>query len=414
MNGGLENKLRAALRDTAGEIPADPPPLRLTPERPRRRWLLWAAPLAAAAVVVAVAVGSLTLTEGMPHRTAAAPPSSVTMAPVGPDGIPLYYVALTTRAPATGRPAAPAAQAVVRVTATGRTLATITPPKPFTSFSGVVSAYDDRTFVLVAWGPNHPPAQPTAQGYAPPQRFYLLRINPASPTPAGRASLRALPADWVPANQQVGALSLSPDGTSLAADIGTFLTSRLYVFNLVTGAVRTWSHKDCAHCFPTSGALTFGAEAGSSGLSWTADGKHVAFVGPGGGQVWLLDVTAPGSDLLAHAKPVAGQTGHFQPEWRAAVITPDGRTVVAVQELYANGNPVVAQRLVKFDTATGKLAQTLFTQPVKSGYSEILWTNASGSVLVVSLVTKGNSMGIFHGSTYTPIPWSRTIATAAW
>jgi hypothetical protein len=28
---GLENKLRAALRDTAGEIPADPPPLRLPP-----------------------------------------------------------------------------------------------------------------------------------------------------------------------------------------------------------------------------------------------------------------------------------------------------------------------------------------------------------------------------------------------
>ena len=56
---GLENRLRAALRDTAGEIPADPPPLRLTPERPRRRWLLWAAPLTAAAVVVAVVFGSL-------------------------------------------------------------------------------------------------------------------------------------------------------------------------------------------------------------------------------------------------------------------------------------------------------------------------------------------------------------------
>ena len=29
----LENKLRAALRDTAGEIPDDPPPLRLPPAR---------------------------------------------------------------------------------------------------------------------------------------------------------------------------------------------------------------------------------------------------------------------------------------------------------------------------------------------------------------------------------------------
>jgi hypothetical protein len=409
----LESKLRAALRDTAGEIPADPPPLRLTPERPHRRWLLWTAPVAAAAVVIAVVAGSLSLTRGVPHRTAAAPSGQAKTAPVGSDGIPLYYVALTTRGSA-AQPDFPAGRAVVRVTATGRTLATITPPKPYTNFNGVVSAYDDRTFVLVAWGPNHPPAQPTIQGYAPPQRFYLLHINPASPTPAGRASLRALPASWVPANREVSALALSPDGTSLAADIGTFVESRLYVFNLATGAVRTWSHRDCAHCFPTSGGLRFGTGAGSSGLSWTADGRHLAFVGPGGGQVWLLDVAAPGSDLLAHARPVAGQQGHFQPEWRAAVITPDGRTVVAVQELYANGNPVIAQRLVKFGTATGRLAQTLFTQRVVGGYSEILWTNASGSVLVVSLVAKGNSMGIFHGSTYTPIPWSREIVTAAW
>jgi len=66
--------------------------------------------------------------------------------------------------------------AAVRVTATGRTLATITPPKPYTSFSGVVSAYDDRTFVLVAWGPNHPPAprkprRSKLEGWSCPSRY---------------------------------------------------------------------------------------------------------------------------------------------------------------------------------------------------------------------------------------------------
>ena len=43
--------------------------------------------------------------EARRHRPAAvASPSPAKMAPVGPDGIPLYYVALITRAPATGRP----------------------------------------------------------------------------------------------------------------------------------------------------------------------------------------------------------------------------------------------------------------------------------------------------------------------
>ena len=60
----LQNKLRAALRETADEIPAQPPPLRLSPHpgasRNGRnaRWRAWATPLAAAALVLAtVAAG---------------------------------------------------------------------------------------------------------------------------------------------------------------------------------------------------------------------------------------------------------------------------------------------------------------------------------------------------------------------
>ena len=61
----LQDKLRAALRETADEIPAQVPPLHLSPQ-PRTshnghnghnghgaRWRAWAAPLAAAALVVA-------------------------------------------------------------------------------------------------------------------------------------------------------------------------------------------------------------------------------------------------------------------------------------------------------------------------------------------------------------------------
>jgi negative regulator of sigma E activity len=131
MSSGLENKLRAALRDTADEIPAAPPPQRLPPGRGsarpgpvwpgQRRWISWAAPLAAAALVLAVVAVSLAVVRGGPGR-----------AMNGPDGlaaVPPYYVALTA-------PAYPdvydgnATVAEVRATATGAVLARVVPPRP--------------------------------------------------------------------------------------------------------------------------------------------------------------------------------------------------------------------------------------------------------------------------------------------
>jgi hypothetical protein len=45
---------------------------------------------------------------------------------------------------------APLTEAVVRVTATGAALATITVPRPYGTFTGVTAAADNRTFVLAA------------------------------------------------------------------------------------------------------------------------------------------------------------------------------------------------------------------------------------------------------------------------
>ena len=217
---GLENKLRAALRDTAGEIHADPPPLRLPPARDparpgpvwpgRRRWIGWAAPLAAAAVVLAVVAASLAVVHGGSGRT--------TSKPAGRAAVPPYYVALTA-------PAYPdvydgnATAAEVRATATGAVLAKVVPPKPYVHFAGVTAAADHRTFVLVAEEKSHPPDLQPGEGphpYYQPSRFYLLHFDPGT----GRVSLRALPAAFIPANAEVHDMALSPDGTSLAADIG--------------------------------------------------------------------------------------------------------------------------------------------------------------------------------------------------
>jgi len=252
-----------------------------------------------------------------------------------------------------------------------------------------------------------------------------LHIDPASATPGGRASLQALPAGFIPAGDTVHDMALSPDGTSLAADVGSVLfSSQLYVFNLLTGTKRAWSFKTCSHCFPGSGGLGFGG-VNVDALSWTADGRYVAFVGPGqslqgAGAVRLLDTTAPGSDLLADSKLVAGWPGGSNdsgPDWRGAIITPDGRTVLIVEELVADrltGGVSVGEALVKVSAATGQVTATLNNLNVVGEYEQVLYTNATGGVLVVSYARPGTSAGILHGSTYTPIPWTPQTSTAAW
>jgi hypothetical protein len=452
----LEDKLRTALRETARDIPDDPPPLRLSPGAagsPRRRWIVWAAPVAAAAVVLAVIAGALTVTSGLPHRTAGpaqaspgrsaaarssavrssavqspAPQSpaaqspavqssegapvvgpSARYAPTGPDGLPPYYVALAS-ARAVDEYAATASVAQVRETATGAVLASVAVPKPYAAFTGVTAAADDRTFVVSAQE-----AQPKVLGSVPGARFFVLRIAPDAAGGA-RMSLRALPAGSVPAGAGIEDMALSPDGTGLAADVGSLLgTSKLYLFSLATGTSRSWSYRRCAKCADGSGGLGFGG-VNADALSWTADGRYLAFVGPGPqqGAVRVLDTRRPGSDLVANSRPLVGSPAGSGPYWRGALLTPDGRTVVVVAEIAIDGNPDIRQRLVKFSSATGKVTQVLDDLRVVSGYEQVLWSSPDGGVLAVAYLRGGNSMGILHGTSYTPIPWSPHIDTAAW
>ncbi len=418
----LEDKLRAALRETAAEIPAAPPPLRLSPRRRsgRHRWITWAAPLASAAVVIAVVAGSLALTGGGPRPRA-------TTAPADATAVPPYYVALTTRESNPNEYGLDATAAEVRATATGAVLARVVVPKPYVHFTGVTAAADDRTFVLVAAEKSNPPATVQQEmreyphGYYPALRFYLLHIDPASATPSGRASLRALPAGFIPANNEVHDMALSPDGNSLAADVGgnVFGNTQLYVFNLAIGTKRAWSFKGCSRCNSGSGGLGFGG-LNVDALSWTADGRHIAFVGPGRnplgpGAVWLLDTNAPGSNLLADSKLVVGWPGgnpQSSQDWRGGIITPDGRTVLIIEELA--GRYDFREALVKASAATGQVTATLNNLKVVGNYEQVLYTNATGNMLVVSYTRPGTSAGILHGDTYTPIPWTPHTATAAW
>jgi len=443
----LEDKLRAAIHATAEEIPADPPPLRLgSPgliprRRPwyrpaasrfrpgRRGWNTWLAPLAAAVLVVAVVLGSLAVTRS---GSGTATPST----PPGLAGLPPYYVAVIAMPADPASPADPADPATapsvaqVRSTATGAVLATIAAPKPYVGFTAVTAAADDRTFVLDAQGASFSmdrvrqlnSQHPGSVEYGRPFRLFVLHIDPDPKSHSSRVSLRALPASFVPAGQGIGNMALSPDGTSLAAaspdgsEHGYDM--QLIVFNLVTGTRRVWGFASADEIYMPPAML--------GGLSWTADGQHVAFTGPGasaGSSVLrLLDTSDPGPNALAASKPMPTPAAitHTDEGWTTAVITPDGRTAVFATAVTTRDGQemLVRRRILKVSVATGQVTAILGTPKSLAGkpldFELILYSNATGSVLVVSYAQPGTSAWILHGDTYTPIPWSPHTITAAW
>ena len=415
----LQNKLRDALRETADEIPAQAPPLHLGPQ-PRAsrdgrnaRWRAWAVPLAAAALVLAAVGASLAVAGNLTHQPTATRPQ------VGPGGVPAYYVALIT----TAKPQSDVANdlgssslaysaAELRSTQTGAVLARMTPPKPYVSFTGVTGAADDRTFVLSAQGP-----QPSVVPPFPAQRFFLLRIEPAAQAGA-RMTLTALPAGYVPAGYGIREMALSPDGARLAAGMGPGLgyAEKLDVFDLATGTERAWSTRTCAECAPNGGGMVwFGVNPDA--VSWTADSQHVSFIW--GNTVRLLDTRAAGSDILTDSKTVATWTGGVigLNQWRGAIITPDGRTVLGIEQLAGmNLKGPIREHLVSWSTATGQQIAVLNNLNARKlgDYEQILYTSADGSVLVLTYQRPGAKAAIVHDGRSTPIPWSPYIGAAAW
>ena len=417
----IDGRLRAAMRETGEEITLDDiPPLRLPPGQPGRlgmahvggapRWR-WLAPLSAAAAVVVTVVVAVALASGLPRpspRYAAVPGSA-----------PPYYVALTLTGNGDccrpGLPYSPPTDAVVRATAAGTVLATITPPRPYGTFIGVTGAADDRTFVLAAVE-----LTPLPLTEAPATGFFLLRIDPANPVPSARARLTPLRVTVRPQGAGVTGLALSPDGSKLAVsegDIGA--APAVHVVTLATGTERAWA--------AAPGGPTFGPGTTGEPLSWARDGRIVAFVSSGTA-VRLLNTAAAGSSLLASSRlVVSAPKGDLFPYWDQVIITPDGQTIIAVIEIVAEAKKghgvTVRQELVTFSAGTGKLLHVLARIPVYGNPMHILWASPSGQVLIVSGTQPGATIGpVNTGSTadvlrdgrFTAIPWSNRTFAASW
>jgi hypothetical protein len=432
----VEDRLRAALRETAGEVtPQSVPPLRLhgPPGRwrgmagpaARRRWAAWLAPLAAAASVTAVVAASLAISTAFHggHRAA--------RGPAGPfAGVPPYYVVLTGKKPNLQPSVAQPLFAQIRATATGAVLASITPPKPYGTFSAG-AAGNDHTFVLAAskWKVVRANGGTSAEVTA--MRFFLLRLGAG-----GHArQLTSLPIPAMPPGAEISGFALTRDGSKLAVALRGGINSgpgpEIQVFNLATGGKRVWT-------WPGGGPITNNAGGNGQVLSWTADGRTLAFQQWVAGNIIhlrLLDTSTPGGSLQAASRlvvrwPGDGATWHYVHGkisnvlfGFSALITPDGSKIAAATEDLTRRPLASALAFTEFSAATGKVVKVLGRWPIPGLYpgqtQDVLWTSLSGSTLIVLAHVPGppvkdpqsnNSagyqieFGVQRGNQFIPLP----------
>jgi hypothetical protein len=378
-------------------------------------WRRGGVALAAAASVLAVIAASLVLTSGGgAHGRRPAAETAAGRAALA--SVPPFYIALT------GTPGL-RQHAVVRATATGAVLATITPPKPYRTFRWLSGASDDHTFVLGAQ--RYWRIRPGTAGLAAekrdndtPVKFFRLRLGPAGQA----AQLTALPLPEQLRSGQLAGIGLSPDGSKLAVELSGSGPAnaprdpKIQVITLATGSQREW-------VWPGSGWLGNFKPIGVP-LSWTADGRMLEFQQWTGNnvQVRVLDTTTTGRSLRSSRLVVRSfsRNGVFILSANNTIITPDGTKVVASTERFTARIPTTELRITEFSVSTGKPVRLLdpwqFSGSGAVSRQDVLWTNSSGSTLIVEsppgkdpaghIVRHGIRpvAGVLTGGQFTPLP----------
>jgi hypothetical protein len=366
----LRERLAAWIRPVES-LPA--PDITILRRRTRRRRRRNAAMGVAALAAVAVTAGAILTTlpgGGSPARapTSSAHPSYRPAAPTpsphatwyqagplpaadaGPEAAPYFVTLAFQRSPV---------PALVTDAFTGQVIATV-PPVPGTSFAGLAAAGDDHTFVLAAQ---------TANG--PGTRYYELRLGPTGrPRP-----LALLP---VPATVHGGSLvfAVSADASRLAIAAGTADTARIEVVSLATGAVRSWR--------AAGGHATDLSWAGERTLAFEWwDSSRPSSVAEARSGVRLLDIAAPGHDLLASRFiiPQSASTsfGNFS-GLDYPLISPDGSKVFATMVSGQPSNPM--SEVVEFSALTGQALRVVTPPSGESGtgrWCGVLWVGPSGA-----------------------------------
>jgi hypothetical protein len=395
---------RVARRASAGTAPRG--------RRPGRRLL---AGSAAAAAVVAVAIAAALLASPPHGRSRATPQDALR-------SVPRYYMVLVPDNVKSyeHKPVVGDDYAAIRDTLTGQTLVKIRPPKPYVSFVGVYGAANDRTFVLAA--------QTTLAGsQTAREEFFYVVFDPSTreATP-GALTLRGLPV-----SNDFEAAALSPDRSQLAvASSGT--TTQITVYSLPSGAAKTWTAD-------VSSAATFGSDPVDM-LSWSSTGilafgwQATSLFGE-----YLLNTKSSGGSLLANSRAAlclehsAPSSAYIGADYYG-YLTPDGTKIISpvrraipvgqtVPSCSQPAQPSVAQptpgptppatvELEEFSATTGQALRVIYTSQAHGALadSDVFWSNASGSVLVLEGLTAHPSrqwiFGVLSGGTFTPLPGS--------
>ena len=434
--------------------------------RPRAVAVVWAqrlAPIAAAVAVIAVAVVMVTVSRNVDHgaTSTGSASSSLSSGPgpvkagpplssyVASGKVPPYYVSVESH----GNPNFNPSYAVVRSTVTGAVLGRATPAGGRTVLA-VTAAADDKTFILdtASWASSSSNANQSFE----PRSFLQLRLNSQGLV----VSQRALSLS-VPAGQLMTGFALSPDGSKLAMAIQPdnnkhepHLTE-VKVVTLATGAVLTWT---------ANGTIGFGPDDARS-LSWPENERTLAFDWEGNGPgihtgIWLLSLDSGGGSLLAHSReavtllnqaspgitPVptssgtaAGLRPASSPSAQPAtpptcqedsIISLDGSVIVcgaitALNEtVKPNGGGLqrgAETEYFEYSVASGKVTRVLGHWRFGSVGAlsvEVLWSNASGSVLIGVIPDSGGGrVGVISGNEFTPLhsaAASQPDLTGAW
>jgi hypothetical protein len=362
----------------------------------RKGGRLLAAAGAAAGVIAIVAAAALVANHGRSWPSASAAPTA--------QGVPRYYLAVEPSGPKFNSPD----YASARDVDTGRTLATVQPPKPYVTFISVTGAADDRTFVLTA-------QSATASNPGTRIGFFEARFNPAD----NKLTLSPLALRGIPGAMDLAGAALSPDGRQLAVASQTGPgPAQVAVYSLPGGAIRAWrATGDFANT--DVDLLTWGS-AGTLAFSWggsaTSGGSSESSLG-----LWLLSTRDNGGALFQHSRqPFCSMHGYGNVPY-AGYLVPDGRTVIIpVPAAVSVGqrspcprvpalppSPTARSVLEGFSTTTGQALGVVATRASHVVVGDIWWSNPSGGVLVVNASARPRGtdrFGVLSGDKFTPIP----------
>jgi hypothetical protein len=401
----LQNELAAAFREQA--VPAtqavvNPAGIFRRAAR-RRRHRRVAACAASVMAVVAVAAGvsvasrtarpALSPSDGPPGLLLEAAVTGPPPAQAAVSGMPPYYVSVGHDSPV----------AEVRDSASGKTLSAVPLPQGIDpKMSKITAAGDGRTFVLALSFPQ--------------TRFYRMRVA-ADGRSARLTPLNILP---LPEGESANDIAVSANGRMLAVAVqfSGAQHGAVEAVSLATGAVRMWTTARTGMPW----ALSWADGGRQLGFFWQDDSGSPLTTSSG---LWVLDTTAPGSNLMSGRRVIPEFTGGD--DVQSAVLTPDGSAVIASVTYDGTGHVgrgTVVGGIAELSAQTGHPLRTLLAEhaPYSAGPKghagwyiatcTLAGADATGNHLLVSCDRFGR---LDHGR-FTALAGSapQTATAAAW